>query len=191
MRPLEREYARDQASFVVVYGRRRVGKTALISRFIADKPAIYYLATEESEPQNRAVFQSLVADYLHDDLLRDALLPRWEPVFTAIARSAAEARSNGRRLVIVLDEFQYLGLANPEFPSVFQRIWDTILAKANVMVILCGSLVSMMESQVLSYDSPSVWASAPPRYSSPRFLSGTTASSSPAWECVSLWNGMR
>ena len=53
---LEREYARDQASFVVVYGRRRVGKTALISRFIADKPAIYYLATEESEPQNRAVF---------------------------------------------------------------------------------------------------------------------------------------
>ena len=89
-------------------GRRRVGKTALISRFIADKPAIYYLATEESEPQNRAVFQSLVADYLHDDLLRDALLPRWSPVFTAIARSAAEARSNGRRLVIVLDEFQYL-----------------------------------------------------------------------------------
>ena len=151
---LDREYARDQASFVVVHGRRRVGKTALISRFIADKPAIYYLATEESEPQNRAVFQSLVADYLHDDLLRDALLPRWEPVFTAIARSAAEARSNGRRLVIVLDEFQYLGLANPEFPSVFQRIWDTILAKANVMVILCGSLVSMMESQVLSYDSP-------------------------------------
>ena len=49
---------------------------------------------------------------------------------------------------------QYLGKANPAFPSVFQRIWDTMLSKRNVMVILCGSLISLMESQVLSYSSP-------------------------------------
>lgn len=59
-----------------------------------------------------------------------------------------------QRLVIVIDEFQYIGKSNPAFLSVFQRIWDTILSKANVMVILCGSLVSMMMSQTLNYDSP-------------------------------------
>lgn len=62
--------------------------------------------------------------------------------------------SDGERLVVALDEFQYLGKANPAFPSVFQRIWDTMLSKRNVMVILCGSLISLMESQVLSYNSP-------------------------------------
>lgn len=148
---LEREYARRQASLVVVYGRRRVGKTALISTFIADKPALYYLATEESETQNRAMFQSLAAEFVNNDILREAALSRWEPIFRVIAQSADRS---DRRTVIVVDEFQYLGMASPDFPSVFQRIWDTVLARSNVMVILCGSLVSMMESQTLAYDSP-------------------------------------
>ena len=56
--------------------------------------------------------------------------------------------------VIVLDEFQYLGKANPAFPSIFQRIWEEILKDKSVMVILCGSLISMMESQTLAYGSP-------------------------------------
>ena len=56
--------------------------------------------------------------------------------------------------VIVLDEFQYLGKAAPAFPSIFQRIWEEILKKQSVMVILCGSLISMMESQTLAYGSP-------------------------------------
>ena len=51
--------------------------------------------------------------------------------------------------VIVLDEFQYLGKTNPAFLSVFQRIWEEILKNQSVMVILCGSLISMMESQTL------------------------------------------
>lgn len=56
--------------------------------------------------------------------------------------------------VIVLDEFQYLGKAEPAFPSIFQRIWEEILKKQSVMVILCGSLISMMEAQTLAYGSP-------------------------------------
>lgn len=50
--------------------------------------------------------------------------------------------------------FQYIGRANSAFPSIFQRIWKEILKNANVMVIICGSLISMMESQVLAYNSP-------------------------------------
>ena len=146
---LEKEYKRDNASMVVIFGRRRVGKTELIRHFIQDKPSLYFLATEEAEAMNRMAFQEQVADFLNSDLLRNSSIDRWEPLFQQLVLEAAD-----QRLVMVIDEFQYIGKSNPAFLSVFQRIWDTILSKANVMVILCGSLVSMMMSQTLNYDSP-------------------------------------
>ena len=146
---LEREYHREEASLVIIYGRRRVGKTELIRHFIQDKTALYFLATEESEAMNRQAFQQQVADFLESDLLRGAVIDRWEIIFQQLVLVA-----NEKRLVIVIDEFQYIGKSNPAFLSVFQKIWDTLLSKANVMVILCGSLVSMMMSQTLNYDSP-------------------------------------
>lgn len=151
LRALEREYARREAAFVVVYGRRRVGKTELISRFIHDKRALYFLATEEPELQNLESFQAVAADFLESDLLRAARVSRWEDVFREIARSCSPSEE---RAVIVIDEFQYLGRANPAYPSIFQRIWDTMLKDANVMLILCGSLISLMTDQVLSEKSP-------------------------------------
>lgn len=146
---LEREYESDTASLVVVYGRRRVGKTALLTQFIEQKPAIYFLATEESEAMNRQAFQQLAAAYLKDGLLQEAAVARWEPIFERLVSAV-----RGERLVIVLDEFQYIGRNSPAFLSVFQRIWDQCLSKANVMVVLCGSLISMMMSQTLRYESP-------------------------------------
>lgn len=149
MSTLENEYRRHSASFVVVYGRRRVGKTELIRHFIKEKPSLYFLASEESESLNRESFKRQAADYLNDDLLREAAIERWELIFERLV-----ATSDSKRLVIVIDEFQYIGKNNPAFLSVFQRIWDNLLSKNNVMVILCGSLVSMMMSQTLNYDSP-------------------------------------
>ena len=149
MTALEHEYQRDSASMVIVYGRRRVGKTELIRHFIQNKPSLYFLATEESESMNRMSFQEQTADFLDSDLLRSSSVVRWEVLFQQLV-----AATDGQRMVIVIDEFQYIGRSNPAFLSVFQRVWDNILSKANVMVILCGSLVSMMMSQTLHYDSP-------------------------------------
>ena len=146
---LEKEYRRKEAAMVVLYGRRRVGKTALLAEFLKGKPGLYFLATEESEEINRQNFRELVADFLRDDLLRGTSLTRWEDVFLWLLR-----QKSPERMVIALDEFQYLGKANKAFPSILQKIWDQILSKENVMLVLCGSLVSMMVSQTLSYDSP-------------------------------------
>ena len=151
LQALEREYAREGSSFVVVYGRCRVGKTELISRFIRNRRSLYYLATEEPELQNLESFQSVAADFLQSDLLHAARISRWEDVFREIARTCGPA---DERAVIVIDEFQYLGRADPAYPSIFQRIWDTMLKDANVMLVLCGSLISLMRDQVLSEESP-------------------------------------
>lgn len=146
---LEREYKRPDASLFILYGRRRVGKTALIKEFIRGKKALYFLATEESEAMNRQAFQLLAADFLQDELLEAARIDRWEPLFKRLGDAA-----KGEKLVLVMDEFQYIGKNNPAFLSVFQKIWDSILSPSNVMVILCGSLISMMQSQTLNYSSP-------------------------------------
>ena len=149
MATLQSEYGRDGSGLVVLYGRRRVGKTTLISEFIRDKKALFFLASEESESQNRLAFQQKAADFLNSDLLKNVEVKSWDVLFRAIMDTHFDSKP-----VIVLDEFQYLGRSNPAFPSIFQRIWEEILKDRQVMVILCGSLISMMQSQTLAYDSP-------------------------------------
>ena len=149
METLKNEYNREGSSFVVLYGRRRVGKTTLISEFIKDKNALFFLASEEAETQNRSAFREKVAEFIDSDLLRSADVKSWDSLFKFIVETPFESKP-----IIVLDEFQYLGKANPAFPSIFQRIWEEILKDKSVMVILCGSLISMMESQTLAYGSP-------------------------------------
>ena len=149
METLQSEYEKDGSALVVLYGRRRVGKTTLISEFIKDKNALFFLASEESEAQNRSLLKEKVAEFINSDLLRSAEVKSWDVLFQSIMDTPFESKP-----VIVLDEFQYLGKANPAFPSIFQRIWEEILKDKSVMVILCGSLISMMESQTLAYGSP-------------------------------------
>jgi AAA+ ATPase superfamily predicted ATPase len=149
MKTLEQEYKREGSSLVILYGRRRVGKTTLISEFIKNKNAMFFLASEESEVQNRNAFKEKAAAFIKSDLLMDASVSSWDTIFKAIMDTSFDTKP-----VIVIDEFQYIGKSNPAFPSVFQRIWEEILKNKSVMVILCGSLISMMESQTLNYDSP-------------------------------------
>ena len=149
METLNREYNRKGSSLVILYGRRRVGKTTLITEFIKNKKALFFLASEESETQNRAAFKDKAADFIDNELLRNADVKNWDVIFKAIMDTKFTTKP-----VIVIDEFQYIGKSNPAFPSVFQRIWEEVLKDKEVMVILCGSLISMMESQTLAYNSP-------------------------------------
>jgi AAA+ ATPase superfamily predicted ATPase len=154
---LEEQWKRERASFVVVYGRRRIGKTALVSRFLAGRRWLYFLATEENEAQNRAAFRAQAAQFSGNELLAASTTADWDLIFREALRRPLGAVPEGTkqdRPIIAIDEFQYLAKANPAFPSIVQKIWDSFLSGKNVMLILCGSSVSMMESSVLSYNSP-------------------------------------
>jgi len=145
---LTNEYQKETA-FVVLYGRRRVGKTTLIREFIRDKKALYFLATEEMEAQNIKRFNDRLATFTNQSYLKNAVFSDWESVFEIFSRFQPEEKK-----VLIIDEFQYLVQVNPAFPSIFQQIWDEIMKDNNIMVILCGSLISMMQTHVLSYKSP-------------------------------------
>lgn len=143
---LNSEYSKKESSLIVLYGRRRIGKTSLIKEFGKNKNMIYFLATEETEKQNLKQLSMLVSEYFKFDSMN---FTNWDSVFNFIVRYKQD-----KKIVIVIDEFQYLGKTNSAYPSIFQRIWDNILKDKNIMVILCGSLINMMETQVLNYTSP-------------------------------------
>lgn len=94
----------------------------MISEFIKDKNALFFLASEESEAQNRLAFKDKAAEFVDSDLLRAAEVKNWDVIFKAIMDTPFQ-----KKPVIVIDEFQYIGRSNPAFPSVFQRIWEEIL----------------------------------------------------------------
>lgn len=145
---LEAQYRRGSA-FIVLYGRRRVGKTSLIKKFSEDKDALYFLASREGEELNRRRFAQAVAEFTGNQLLATASFDDWRPLFEALAQAMGD-----RRYVVAIDELPYLISANKALPSVLQYVWDEVLSKTNCTLILCGSSVSMMRDEVLSRESP-------------------------------------
>lgn len=145
---LEKEYARD-GGFVVIYGRRRIGKTTLIKQFIKSKTAFYFLATKEVESQSMKRLAGVIARTTGNSVMQKATFSDWLDLFQAVA----DYKPNEKK-VLVIDEFPYLVKVNDSFPSILQNAWDEILKDSNVMLILCGSLISMMKKHALSYESP-------------------------------------
>ena len=145
---LEKEYARD-GGFVVIYGRRRIGKTTLIKQFIKSKTAFYFLATKEVESQSMKRFAGVIARTTGNSVMQKAAFSDWLDLLQAVA----DYKPNEKK-ALVIDEFPYLVKVNDSFPSILQNAWDEILKDSNVMIILCGSLISMMKKHALSYESP-------------------------------------
>ncbi|WP_126993678.1 ATP-binding protein [Thermosipho globiformans] len=146
---LEKEYKRKTSSFIVLYGRRRVGKTRLIKEFIKNKDSVYFLATEESETENIKTFQNILYSKYKIPLLDNNKLLGWNDLFYIISTLKLE-----KKLIIVIDEFQYLLKSNKGFSSILQKSWDEYLKDKNIMLIISGSALSMIKREVLSYSSP-------------------------------------
>ncbi|HEX9295453.1 MAG TPA: ATP-binding protein [Polyangiaceae bacterium] len=148
---LQRHYAARASSFVPVYGRRRVGKTELLLRFISGKPAVYFSASQKLRGPQIADFMRSAATAPDRQALADAMPSSWEAALRLVIATAPK----GKKLIVVLDEFQWLCESSPELPSVLQRLWDLEWQRANnVMLVLCGSFISFMEREVLGARSP-------------------------------------
>jgi len=144
---LEKRFKGNKAEFIVVYGRRRVGKTALLLEFLRRSGGIYLLARETSEAENLRRFSQRLAEHFNDDFLRKNPLQSWDAFFEYLHQKS------GERLAVVIDEFPYLVKANPALPSILQEYWDLKLSESGIFLVICGSSVSMME-RLLGYKSP-------------------------------------
>ncbi|MFC7227978.1 ATP-binding protein [Salinirubellus salinus] len=136
-----------ERQLLVLYGRRRVGKTALVTRALStlDQPSLYFLCDERGTEANAQRFAAACADAL-DDV--EPAVDGFEDAFRYLAN-----RVDGP-FVVAIDEFSYLVSADETVPSVFQGVFDETLAGTDVSLVLFGSSISMMEEGTLSYESP-------------------------------------
>jgi len=146
---LEKHYRSNQAELFVLYGRRRVGKTELLARFCEGKPHIFFVADQVSEQALRASFSAAINDALFGPGQVNAVYNTWEDLFNTLARQA-----QSERLIVVIDEFPYLVGSHPSLGSILQRLWDKTLKNSQIMLILNGSYIGMMEETVLGYQAP-------------------------------------
>jgi len=139
--------SRAERQLLVVYGRRRVGKTTLVTTALDDleDTSVYYLCDERGATHNARRFAAQCAAAF-DDITPD--VDGFVEAFQYLT-----ARVDGP-CVVALDEFSYLVDEDDTIPSVFQTVVDDVLAGTDVSLVLLGSSISMMEEGVLSYESP-------------------------------------
>lgn len=147
---LDERYAAGRAEIVVLYGRRRVGKSALLFEWSEGKPCIFFFARRADRSILLGEFSRAIHAFSANGLTPDDFTyPSWDAAFAALADLAVE-----RRLVVVLDEFPYLVEADPELPTLLQREWDLRLQHTQVFLVLSGSIQSVIQQQVLAPTAP-------------------------------------
>lgn len=140
---LERRYNSDQAEFIILYGRRRLGKSELVRQSLEGREdAVYYQAVESTAHNQLEQFVRAVTEQFPE-------LQRYQQDWETLLEELGT-----RDAVVVIDEFPFLIEEDSSLPSVIQRVWDLSLKETGVTLILIGSSISVMEEKVLAGGSP-------------------------------------
>ena len=145
---LERLYQSNKFEFAVIYGRRRVGKTALINKFIDDKNAIYFMVVESNAKQNLENLSKSIMEYVSGTEI-DSIFSSFQSALEYVFKL-----SEKERIILAIDEYPYVARSSKSLASTFQLLIDKYKDKSKLMLILCGSSMSYMEDHVLAYKAP-------------------------------------
>ena len=144
------KYKSPGGQLIVLYGRRRIGKTETLHMFCEGKPHVFYSCRELSDEKQLMSFSQRIlkagspaAQYI--DVFQD-----WESAFSGIL----ELPTGGAKKLLVIDEFPYMCKGNSTIPSVLQILWDEQLKNQDIMIVLCGSSMSFIEKKILSEKNP-------------------------------------
>lgn len=145
---LNNRFSSGKFEFAVIYGRRRVGKTALINEFIKDKEAIFFTGVETNATQNLENFSRSIMEH-STGMQIDSLFPSFQKALEYVFEL-----SKSKRIVLVIDEYPYVARSSKSLASTLQLLIDKNKEKSKLFLILCGSSMSYMEDHVLAYKAP-------------------------------------
>lgn len=145
---LNKLYASGKFEFVVIYGRRRVGKTALINQFIEDKKAIYFMGVESNAKQNLENFGKNIMEF-GTGIPTEAAFLSFQAALEYVFQLAEK-----ESLILAIDEYPYVARSSKSLASTLQLLIDKYKDNSKLMLILCGSSMSYMEDHVLAYKAP-------------------------------------
>ena len=148
LKSLEQLYTSGKFEFAVLYGRRRVGKTALLTQFIQGKKAIYFMGVESNAKQNLENLSKSILEYA-SGIAAETSFVSFQSALECVFKLAEKDR-----IVLVLDEYPYVARSSKSLASTLQLLIDKNKDTSKLMLILCGSSMSYMEDQVLAYKAP-------------------------------------
>lgn len=147
---LESKYTAENGQLIVLYGRRRVGKTETLKEFCKNKPHVFFACRECTDKLQLRTFSEKM---LKEDIPARRYISQfenWEQAF----RSVTDLPSGDKKKLLIIDEFPYMCRGNTSIPSVLQNLWDEVLKDKNLMIVLCGSSMSFIEKELLSEKNP-------------------------------------
>lgn len=147
---LENRYHSGHGELVVLYGRRRVGKTETLRHFCENKPHVFFSCRECTDQLQLKSFSDKV---FKEDIPAKKYINSfsdWDQAF----RSILDLPYGEHKKLLIIDEFPYICKGNPSIPSILQNLWDEILKDSNIMIILCGSAMSFIEKELLAEKNP-------------------------------------
>ena len=160
---LDRLWARPEATLLILYGRRRVGKTRLLTYWLRQGDAgetgqeqtarrvLYWVAEPSSARDQLRSFSQAVYNFANPQAPapEDFTYANWQQAWQQVA-----ALAQIERLGLLLDEFTYLLEIDPSIAGQLQNLWDQTLSRSNLFLVICGSHLGMMLRHTLSYQAP-------------------------------------
>lgn len=146
--------ASKSGQFLVVYGKRRVGKTELLTHFAKNKPCVYYLANRTVKSEQLQSATSVFMAGLGDTYVAGSSFPNWREFFDYLIKKIGERKKSEPPIILIFDEFPYLVEADEGVSSFFQYGWDMGLKDKKVLLVVMGSSISMMYKHALSKNAP-------------------------------------
>ena len=147
---LNDRYNEDKGQLIVLYGRRRVGKTETLREFCKGKQHVFFSCTQTTD---KGQLQKFSKQMLKENIPAKKYITEfsdWETAF----RTVLDLPYGEQKKLIVIDEFPYMCKSNSSIPSILQNLWDSVFKDSNVMVVLCGSAMSFIEKELLAEKNP-------------------------------------
>lgn len=147
---LQDKYEEEKGQMIVLYGRRRVGKTETLREFCKGKKHIFFSCTQVADRVQLAKFSKRL---LQENIPARQYVTEftdWEGAFKAIL----DLPYGNEKKLVIIDEFPYMCRGNKSIPSILQNLWDTDFKSSNVMIVLCGSAMSFIEKELLAEKNP-------------------------------------
>ena len=160
---LDRLWARPNATLLILYGRRRVGKTRLLTYWLQQAGAdesgqpqpgrrvLYWVAEPSSALDQLRSFSQAIYNFANPNAPApaDFTYANWNQAWQQVAVLA-----QSERLALLVDEFTYLLEIDPSIAGQLQNLWDHTLSHTNLFLVICGSHLGMMLRHTLSYQAP-------------------------------------
>lgn len=147
---LERDWKNSKDAFIVVAGRRRIGKTTLLAKFLSDKEGIKYTAEDSSGKIQITQFKDILGEYFNDEFLKKQEISDWAVLFSYLEKII----DKDKRIYIWIDEFSYIIKNDISVTSIIQKFIDNFVRNSKLFFVVSGSLFGLLSEKVLSSSSP-------------------------------------